>query len=212
MFGWLSAVFGWATSNIGGPIVGFILDLISGVYGFLHGIFSRIGQAWNDVWQAAHNIWNEIVRFLHAVWTKLLVIIRVIIPVLARWAVREVTKLFKFANFIIAWAWNHIQRLYAFIEQVWDDITAWVIRNIWTPLLHDFLNVWHWITHFGAIAWFYISHPDKLVELIWVNLIAKLEKEAWAVSALLGKFFLSLIVRHLRQFVLLLEDIISAVL
>jgi len=42
-------------------------------------------------------------------------------------------------------------------------------------------------------------------------LLAQLERDAWKIGRLLGKFFLGLIVHNLKMFVIVIEDILMAV-
>lgn len=75
-----------------------------------------------------------------------------------------------------------------------------------------FHDLYTWVDREGREVWYYISHPGKLVDLIWDDLISKLEGDAWNVGDKLGKFLLSLILHNIKRFALLVEDIVHAVL
>lgn len=72
-------------------------------------------------------------------------------------------------------------------------------------------DAWRWITHEGALVYGYITHPGRLVELIWDSLWANVESHAWDLAGDLGKFAVALIWRNLDKFLVLIEDIFDAI-
>lgn len=92
---------------------------------------------------------------------------------------------------------------------VWiPDIIHWVERDILDPLLRAL----RWIEHEGAIIWHYISHPADLVELIYNDLIRKIESAAWDTAKILGRFAVALVYHNLERFLTLAEDVLDAIL
>lgn len=94
-----------------------------------------------------------------------------------------------------------------FLDVFWRQWLKWVEDHIIKPLL----VAWHWVIHEGAIVWHYLTHAADLVAFFWDALIAKLEHESWTVAEKLGDFFLALVVKNLRRFAELVEDILDAV-
>lgn len=93
------------------------------------------------------------------------------------------------------------------IDVWWPGLWKWFMQHVVSPL--D--TALKWLAHEGATIWHYISHPADLVDLIWDDLIAKLETEAWVTGEKLGKFFLALLIKNLATFLKILEDVIDAV-
>jgi hypothetical protein len=93
------------------------------------------------------------------------------------------------------------------LKVYWHQWLQWLNTHVVAPLT----TAYNWVVHEGATIWHYISNPADLVALIWSPLVTHLEAEAWTVGELLGKFFLSLVIKNLTRFVSLLEDIIDAV-
>jgi len=212
VFGWITRAWHWAVGNVGGPVVGWVRDLIHGVFGFLHTIFGHVIDAWPDMWHAARNLWHELDSFGrwagHALWH----LFRVWIPGIIRWAKRELLKAWHDLMSVYHWAIREFDRLKHWVAQLIDAVRSWIINDIWRPLSRSLVAVWHWLRHEGSILWFYITHPGKLVDLIWEALILKLEQDAWKTTSLLGGFFLGLFVHNMKRVALLLEDMINAVL
>jgi hypothetical protein len=99
---------------------------------------------------------------------------------------------------------NALEHLY----KVWiPDIIKWVTTEIYDPLV----KAVDWIAHEGATMWHYISHPADLVDLIWDDVLAKLESDAVYTAEVLGKWFLTLIVKNADEFARMIEDIIDAI-
>lgn len=86
-----------------------------------------------------------------------------------------------------------------------------IIHWVTTVVLALAKEAWRWITHEGAIIWGYITHPGKLVDLIWDSLWANVEARAWDLAGDLGKFAVALIWKHLDKFLVLIEDIFDAI-
>jgi hypothetical protein len=125
---------------------------------------------------------------------------------------------------VAEWVHGLVHGLYMFLSLIfgpvgdaWSELSKsvydWLKEHAdWTiTVAHALEDAYRWINHEGYEVYHYISHPSLLVNLIWNDIIAKLETEAWTVAEKLGKFFLSLIYKNLKRFVLLIEDIFDAV-
>jgi hypothetical protein len=130
----------------------------------------------------------------------------------------------KIDSTIANWVHGLIHGLYSFLSlifgpvgdawsQLSKDVYDWLKEHAdWTiTVAHAIEDAYRWINKEGYEVYHYISHPSLLVDLLWDANVAKLETEAWDVGEKLGKFFLSLIYKNLKKFVLLIEDIFDAV-
>jgi hypothetical protein len=131
----------------------------------------------------------------------------------------------KIDDTIRGWVSDLIHGLYAFLHLIfgavgagWDELSRYAydlrvaLDKFSSATARGFDDLYHWINKEGREVFYYITHPAKLVDLIWDDILAKLEREAWTVGERLGKFFMSLILHNLKRFMLLLEDILHAAL
>lgn len=123
--------------------------------------------------------------------------------------------------------WVHalIHGLYAFLASIfgpvarawdafWRDISGYVQSGLLfashvVTLLHD---AFAWINKEGYEVYYYITHPSKLVDLLWSFILTKFETDSVHAAEKLGTFFLHLLVRNLKTVLHVLEDIVDAVL
>ncbi len=205
-------MFDTAYGAVDNTVRSWVHDLVNGLYGFLHMIFGDVGTAWRTFEGTALSFWHGATRFVDNVVAAFYHLFRLIIPAI----IREYRKLFtqaeNFIKSVYSYVVGRVLYLVHLIAHSIDNLWQLVLRDVWRPLLSSITKAWHWITHEGSIVWFYITHPEKLVDLVWDYLIAKLEREAWRTADLLGRFLIALIVRNLRHFVLLIEDILDAIL
>lgn len=93
------------------------------------------------------------------------------------------------------------------LDVFWHDWLVWLGAHVLKPLE----DAYNWVVHEGATVWHYLTHAADLVDFLWDALLAQLESQAWAAADKLGQFFLALIIKNLKHFASLIEDIIDAV-
>lgn len=91
-------------------------------------------------------------------------------------------------------------------------VIRWVIRSVLKPLLAAAAWLKANLLKWGYTAWWWITHLPNLAEALIFHLATSLEKHAWELAGLLGKFTFALILRNARRIALLAEDIVTAVL
>jgi hypothetical protein len=125
---------------------------------------------------------------------------------------------------ISRWVHDALHGLWAFLSSIflpvraaWDYLWNHVVNyhdwigHLGTELYRALRDAYDWINHNGYILWYYITHPDKLVALIYDDIIVKIEDEAVSTAEKLGKFFLALIIKNVKTLVTVIEDIVDAV-
>lgn len=212
MFGWIERIFHWGVTNIGGTVVGWVRDFIRGLYGYLHLAFHLVGDAWAGLWADVNKFWNALDAFAHELWRATWHTLHKVIPELGNWLHHLIVTVDRYAQFVYHWALARAEWLLRKIESEIAFVLRWVVLHIWDPLFRDVTTALQWIFRNGRILWYYITHPDKLIDLVWDALLAKLEREAWVVGHKLGQFFLGLVLHNITRFALLLEDIIVALI
>ena len=69
MFGWIARAYNWATGKIDTTIAGWVHDLINGVWGFLHGAFGLVIDAWNYFYTRAKGFAEGVEELASETWT-----------------------------------------------------------------------------------------------------------------------------------------------
>jgi hypothetical protein len=114
--------------------------------------------------------------------------------------------------------WSFLFGIFGHVGHAWTDFELWAYHythealGLADQMIRVITEASHWIVHEGARLWFYLTHPDKWVLLIWDPFWAYVEHESWDLAGKLGKFFFSLFYKNMREFITLIEDILDAVL
>lgn len=126
---------------------------------------------------------------------------------------------------VASWVHALVRGLYSFLSSIFLPVgSAW--SYLWTHVInyHDWLgklsteiyraldDAYDWINKEGYEVYYYITHPVQLVELIYDDIIAKVESTAVSTAEKLGKFTLALIIKNVKTIVTIAEDIFDAVL
>lgn len=85
----------------------------------------------------------------------------------------------------------------AFGEAVWDRLDAVIT---------------HLIPRYAMTAWWWVTHPDRLAEVLAWWVVHWLERNAWTAARYLGEFTLALLRHELRRVADLAETVLAAIL
>jgi hypothetical protein len=131
----------------------------------------------------------------------------------------------KIDNSIASWVrglvtglWHYLASIFSPVSKAWHEFATGIGRletlltGYGASVVLRFQDIYAWINKEGHIVYYYISHPDKLATLVIDGVIAQLEADTMANAEKLGKFFLSLIMKHLPALLKVIEDILDAVL
>lgn len=212
MFGWIESVIDSFANSVSDAIRAFVKFVIRGFYGYLHGLFSLAWDAWSFYWQMANILARGMSALANGLYSFGYRVIHGWIP----WLIDQITGFYhaaiNFGESILQSLSHYISDVLNWAQQAINDVIRWVTDNVYNPLAHFISTALDWISKEGNTLWYYLTHPDKLAELLFDYLIALLESLAWDVGARLGKFFLSLVVRNIVQFATLIENVIDAIL
>lgn len=212
MLTWLDNFWNRVTGSVGNAVSSAVHWAEHAIASVVLSVFNLVGKAWAKMYQGAHDLGEAIYKFGLEAYSFAVYVVKVLVPRVVKWAEAQLAKLSAdlarvYHDFLAFTDW-----VKARFVQAYHDIEGWAVREIWDPLvrLTDWLkaNLIKW----GYTAWWYITHLPQLAEALIYHLAVSLENHAWELAGILGKFFLSLIVRNLKPFMLLIEDIISAVL
>jgi hypothetical protein len=212
MWGWIKHVIGVAAGAVDDTVRHWVADLISGVFGFIHTVFGLVGHAWIDIFHAAEWVEKGLLHLGLETYLDLWHILKRVIPDVIHWANVFIHNVWRYAQDVFHWAVREFDFIRHWVAALVQDVRRWVVRDIWSPIWRTLNPVWRWVTHEGATLWHYLTHPAALVDLLWNHLLVKMEREAWVAGRLLGRFFLSLVIHHVKTFAILIEDIVDAIL
>lgn len=175
-------------------------------------VFGLVGKAWLLFLKAVADLGGSIRGLALEVYTFAVYVVRVLVPRVVKWAEAQLAKLsamlaLVYHDFLAFADWTKAR-----FVQAYHDIETWVLVHVWAPLKAYADQIWADLKKWGYTAWWYITHLDALAEAMIYHIALSLEKHAWELASMLGKFFLSLVIANLKPFLLLIEDIITAVL
>jgi hypothetical protein len=126
---------------------------------------------------------------------------------------------------IADWVHSALHGLYSFLSAIflpvsvaWGDFENTILQytssaiGFANQVVRHIQDILSWIGKEGYEVYYYISHPDKLVVLLWDSFWAYVEYEAFNLARQLGRFFFALFYKNMRTFITIVEDILDAVL
>lgn len=113
---------------------------------------------------------------------------------------------------VIEFVFGDVTRAWTNLVHTGRDFADSVIRH--AEELYRWINriITYYIPRFAYTAWWWVTHPDSLVQVLGWYIVSWLESKADQVAYYLGGFLLSLMLRNMRDVARLAERIISAVL
>src|SRR5260370_13674917 len=219
MFGWLAnalkSLLGAGASASAASVqaaLNVIATVFNTTYKYWHTVSGHVGNRWQELTRTLLYMRNNLQQFLFSKDLLDVLIVKRYIPWVSKWIgwlggrVRnEITALQKRLQAEIA-AGDARQHAYT------RSVLFWVVIHVLGFLLRLVTRAFAWINGIGATMWHYFTHLADFAELLFMFLVAALERHAWDVAGLLGKFFLALIVKNVVRFASLVETIIDAVL
>lgn len=219
MFNWLRNAFRFG-EGIGNLITGatlramfnVITQIFSVTYGYWHTVAGHARSGWQELTRTLLYLHNNLNLYLFTQYGFNVLVVKHDIPFLSNW---------------ISWLGGKIQHDLGTLRGLLhreivngDNAVHNYARSIYLFVLIHVLGflynlvrtIFGWINGIGATMWHYFTHLADFAELLFMFLVASLERHAWDIGALLGKFFLSLIVHNIVRFATLVESIVDAVL
>lgn len=211
MLNWLDNFFHRVTGTIGSGVSAAVHWALHGLASVVFAVFANVKKAWAVTLGAMAALHRALDLFGAAVVTWMHWLWKVEIPRILRWAAKELALLAADLAKLRDWAVSELHKLTAWITAELHAVYQWVIRDVLTPLTNTIKTVYQDLIKWGYYAYEYITHPDKLAELLIMPIVSKLEKYAWVIAKQLGTFILALISANIGKIAQLAEDIITAV-
>lgn len=212
MLDWLKKNFTSWANVVSDQIRQFVYNQVYAVMSFLGTIVNHVSDAWHQMYTWANGLFSGISAFATSVYAYFYRIIRVTLPGIIRWADKAVKAL-------TAWVWGHIVTLTnaiwalrGYLLNLIDGVLAWVKHSIYDPLMSEVTSLWSSLKKWGYTAWWYITHPQDLADLLLTYILISVQKSVWLVARTMGEFFFRLFMQNVPRSVDLIEKIISDVL
>lgn len=193
--------------------------IIALVHWAVHALASVVNAIFGDVARAWHDFWAAIVAVERACWEFGAAVFGLAVKVLKYWVPKLIADLRAAALALwhgIDWVWAHAVSMVNDLRKLaWKwivDLWHLVLRDVWAPLKAFADHLYHLILTWAYVAWWWITHLDRLAEAMIFHIAAAIERHAWELAALLGRFFTALVLHNLRRAVMLAETILAAVL
>ena len=211
----ISWITGWVSK-----FLGLVPDaVIALVHWALHAVVTAVEFVFADVAKAWRAYWAAVAALERATWDFGRAVFGLAVKVLKYWIPRLIADLRAAALSLwhgIHWVWSHSVALINDLRKLawkWiNDLWHLVLRDVWKPL-HDFTeHLYHLILTWAYVAWWWVTHLDRLAEAMVFHLAASIERHAWQLARLLGTFLTALVLHNARRLVVLAEQILAAVL
>lgn len=212
MLNWLDKYWQAIRGTVGGAASDAIHWSEHAIMGAVHAVFSVVTAAWGRFYSEFHNVYEGVNFFMAKVRDFATYVLHVVIPNLSRWVSAWIASLRRGLADLGSLLQRTAVLLTAKIVKAYQDALSWTVAHVWAPLWAIAQKLRADLQKWGYTAWWYITHPAALADLLILYLATSAEKQAWALARTLGTFGLALVVRNLPRFLRLAEDIITAVL
>jgi hypothetical protein len=207
--------YGWVKGQLEAlwhRVVHFVYGVVHGITGWLIGLFGVVLWAWNHLVEAVTFVAEGIAEWASEVGSFLWTLVSHTIPHIFKSIAHAVKQAWHWVENAVKWAAKHIAHL---AKQAWhwvENALKWVNNHVLRPLEHLAAYVWHHLTKWAHDAWYLVTHPLKLAELLFWPLWYVFEQVAWKVARKIGKWLAELVLHNLVRMVNVVEDIVAAVL
>ena len=211
MLGWLDRFFGGVASSIGSAVSSAVHWALHALASVVFGVFGAVRGAWARFNDAVGALGHALDTFGLAMYQFGGYVLHHLIPAILKWAAAQLARLSADLAKLYDYVKLAFDAAYKWIDRQIHDVTQWAIRDIWDPLKAYADQIWSDLKLWGYTAWWWITHLADLAEAMVFHIVASIEKHAFQVARMLGIFFTALIRANLKQLILLIEDIITAV-
>ena len=211
MIGWILGIVRSITGSINN-VINWITNIIAAVYSFIDREVSALGNEIVSVWHSADSLFQQAWHYIVQVYDFAVSIVNVIIHNVIVWVQRIWNDLYSYAHGVYETLVSWVDFLRHWIAVLIDDLRSWVINDIWHPLFTGLSDAIKWITHEGALAYYLLTHPDKLAAILakwlWQSYIDLLK----TFGKVIGRWLLVSMRDLAGPFLDILEAILSGIL
>ncbi len=211
MLGWLDRFFHSVTGTVGSAVSAVVHYAVHALAAVVFAVFGLVRGAWEWCLSGMVELHTALDDFTKAVVDFAKWLATVALPALRKWAAAALALLAHDLSLLRTWALEQFAKVALAIDRAYRDAVTWVTVHVYDPLKKYADLIAADLRKWGYTAWYYITHPAMLAELLLVPLVTTFEKYAWAIGKMLGQFLLALIAQNIPKLLTLIEDIITAV-
>lgn len=212
MLSWLRKHFAAAAGIIPDAVREFVYQQVYAVMAFLGTIVNHVAASWNYMWSFTKVLYTAFDVFGHAVYSYFARLVRVVLPGIIRWASGRIAQVEKWVSGWVTVILRDAEAAKNYLVKLIGEAVKWAVDNIWSPLWAELLTVKANLTKWGYTAWWYITHPGSLADLLLLYLVASLQRSIWNIARIMGEFLFKTVLSQLPRSLALIEQILADVL
>jgi len=212
MLGWIAGWFGRFAGAVDSTVVRMVHWVVHALASVVYTVFAHVGAAWRDMYAAGNWLRESAGRFVGAVYDHIRAILLYWVPRIFGWIDAVYHRAISAVEHLARLAWGWVRALESDVQRWILALYHWAWQHVYLPLRAYADWLWARIKAWAYVAYWWITHPAKLAELLLWPLVAALEAAAWDVARVLGTFTTALIVRNVRRVAQLIETVLAAVL
>lgn len=212
MLNWIEKWFRAGVGLISTTALDWIHVALHGIAGIIHTVFGDVNKAWLAIQHAFWFVFGEVAYTARLVFTFLYWVVHIAIPAVVKYAFTVGKLLWHEVGVIFKWAAREILKFYLLARRYTLDLWHWAYTHIVHPIEVSLTAAWQWITKRGETLWYYLTHPDKLIDLLLPFLAGGISRASNNTLSAIGIVVTALVLHNIRRVLVILEDIIAAVL
>lgn len=209
---WLDNFFTAAGREIDSTVASVVHWALRAITSLVFGQFQNTQAAWTVYYTQTRYFTTQLRELSTATRGAHHYTLGVRIPAVVSWAAGYLARLLSALTALARAVGKDVASLDAKITAGLAALARWVTSDVYDPLLKYAKSIEAGLLKWGYTAWWWITHLDALADAMIFHIAISLEKNAWQLATILGKFTLSLILANARKIAVLAEDIITAVL
>lgn len=209
---WLDNFFTNAASSTVDAYLSIVHWAIRGLTALIFGQFNNTNSAWNVYYTDNKYFITQIEIFSRNSKNAHGYTLRFRIPQVIHWALGNFGRLAAAILALTRALAHDVAMILAFIRTTARALTIWVLRHVWAPLYAYARKIYADLLKWGYVAWWWITHLDRLAEAMIFHIAMSMERNAWRLAGMLGRFVLALVLHNARRLAILVEHIVTAVI
>jgi len=212
MITWLYTTVYSLWSGISSGVKDFVHAVVHALIGALDAVAGRMWTVW---WSMLSTAWTAVgvfAWFCRGVWYVLYWLVILQVPALWTQAQGLLHQLVDMSQWLYNTALGWLHDAESLAQRLADNTVAWVTRNVWNPLWGYVQDLYAKLTTWGWTAYYYVTHPDDLAQLLFWALFGVFARNAFGIGRYIGDWVLRLVLANLAGSVNLAEEILTDVL
>jgi hypothetical protein len=212
MLDWLYNTVYSLYGSISGPVKDFVHSVMRGLVGALNAVS---GNMWTVWWNWVAAMWTAggvFSWFCGGVYNVLSWVVKESIPFISNLALTGWTRVLALEHKVATVVRQWVDDAIATAQGLVNDAITWVNQHIWLPLWSNVQDLYDKMTRWAYTAYYYVTHPDALAEVIFWSLWGVFTRSAFSVARTVGEWLLRTFLANAVAGVQLVESVVADVL